>query len=509
MDFRQRLRRAGVHRARRGRRWRRRTRSDPRAQLQRVSADRARLRPLPDDAHRRAGRAAADESGDEVPTHRAAVARVARRARRGHSARRLRRACGGARAHLARHRSRRDRRNGARAQARIAGPSRGDLAAIDRRQERISNRDIEDSHADRKDRKHSHAERSRGTCGGDGSISKPQPCAPPTAQVPRLDARDDERSNSMQSLTLGSPEAEAALRELESRRSESNERALRVADETIAGVRAQGDAYVAAQITKFDGVTIAPNDIKIIPGELPVDPEIAAAIDTAIARVGSFHLDQLPKSYRWTSADTEVLHRVRPLRRVGIYVPGGRAVYVSTLIMGAVPARIAGVPDIIVATTAAAAERPELQYACRKLGIREIYRAGGASAIAAMALGTESIERVDKVVGPGNQYVPAAKARLIGEVGIDMTAGPTEPVVVADETSDPELVAADLAAQAEHGPDSAVVCVLLGDAKVPAVPEKQSLVLRARSIDDAIAVVNRIAPEHLSLITREPLRIAE
>src|SRR3954463_2393027 len=201
----------------------------------------------------------------------------------------------------------------------------------------------------------------------------------------------------MQSLTLGSPEAEAALRELEARRGESNERALRVADETIAGVRARGDAYVGEQIAKFDGVNLAPDDIKMVPNDLPVDREIAAAIDTAIARVAAFHLEQLPKTYRWTSGDTEVLHRVRPLRRVGIYVPGGRAVYVSTLIMGAVPARIAGVPQIVVATTAAAAERPELQYACRKLGVREIYRAGGASAIAAMALGTESLERVDKI----------------------------------------------------------------------------------------------------------------
>jgi len=204
-----------------------------------------------------------------------------------------------------------------------------------------------------------------------------------------------------------------------------------------------------------------------------------------------------------------VLHRVRALRRVGVYVPGGRAVYVSTLIMTAVPARIAGVPQIVVATTAAAAERAELQYACRKLGIREIYRSGGASAVAAMAIGTESLERVDKIVGPGNQYVTAAKARLIGEVGIDMTAGPTELVVIADETSDPELVAADLAAQAEHGPDSAVVCILLGDAKVPVVPENQSLVLRTNSITDAVAVVNRIAPEHLSIVARDAVAIAE
>ena len=282
---------------------------------------------------------------------------------------------------------------------------------------------------------------------------------------------------------------------------------FRVADEAIEGVRTRGDAFVREQIAKFDRLTIGA--ILIAPREVKIDPQMAEAIELAIERVEAFHKPQLPSGYTWSFEGTVVEHRVRPLRRVGIYVPGGRAVYLSTLIMTAVPARIAGVPQIVVATTAAAAERPELQYACRKLGIREIYRAGGASAIAAMALGTESLERVDKIVGPGNQYVTAAKARLIGVVGIDMTAGPTELVVVADDTADPELVAADLAAQAEHGPDSAVVCILLGDAKTPAVPEQQSLVLRTDSIDDAIKVVNRIAPEHLSIITRNPLAIAE
>ncbi len=313
----------------------------------------------------------------------------------------------------------------------------------------------------------------------------------------------------MNELLIGTPEAERALRELESRRSESNERALRVADDSIAGVRTRGDAFVAEQIERFDGFAIAPDGIKIIPADVPPDPEVGAAIDTAIARVASFHEEQLPKSYRWTSSDTEVQHRVRPLRRVGVYVPGGRAVYVSTLIMTAVPARIAGVPQIVVATTAAAAARPELQYACRKLGIHEIYRAGGASAIAALALGTESLERVDKIVGPGNQYVTAAKARLVGEVGIDMTAGPTELVTICDDSANLELVAADLAAQAEHGPDSAVVCILLGDSRAPQMPEQQSLVLRARSIADAIVVANRIAPEHLSIIARDAAEIAE
>ncbi len=205
--------------------------------------------------------------------------------------------------------------------------------------------------------------------------------------------------------TANTTEAEQALREIEARRSESNENALRVADAAIAGVRARGDAYVTEQIERFDKVTLAPGEILTTPRQVTIDPEMALAIDTAIERVDAFHRAQLPQSYSWTSNGTEVLHRVRPLRRVGVYVPGGRAVYISTLIMTAVPARIAGVAEIVVAPTEAAASRDELQYACNRLGVKAIYRSGGAAAIAALALGTETLARVDKIVGPGNQYV--------------------------------------------------------------------------------------------------------
>jgi histidinol dehydrogenase len=181
-------------------------------------------------------------------------------------------------------------------------------------------------------------------------------------------------------------------------------------------------------------------------------------------------------------------------------------VYLSTLIMTAVPAVIAGVQEIVVATTFAAAERDELHYVCNRLGIKEIYRSGGASAIAALALGTESIERVDKIVGPGNQYVTAAKARVTGLTGIDMLAGPTELVVIADETANVDFVAADLAAQAEHGPDSAVICIWIGRA----VDLKQATVnLIVETADDAIAIANRIAPEHASIQTRDAQQLAQ
>jgi histidinol dehydrogenase len=310
----------------------------------------------------------------------------------------------------------------------------------------------------------------------------------------------------MTTFRINTAEAEAALRRLEERRSENLSAALRVADEAIAGVRARGDRYVAEQIARFDQRTIAPEEIRIAPRMVTIDRTTAKAIDMAIARVERFHLEQLPPSYRWTIDGTEILHRVRPLRRAGIYVPGGRAVYVSTLIMGAVPARIAGVEEIAVATTAMAADRDELHYVCNRLGIREIYRSGGAAAIAAMALGTESLARVDKIAGPGNSYVTAAKMRLIGEVGIDMTAGPTELVVIADETADAALVQADLDAQQEHGPDSAVLCICIGSAPRPA---RATLTLLADSPEEAVSIANRIAPEHLSIQTRDAARIAE
>jgi histidinol dehydrogenase len=302
----------------------------------------------------------------------------------------------------------------------------------------------------------------------------------------------------MQVFKADSPEAEAALRAIETRRNASEAEALRVADDAIECVRVGGDTFVRQEIARFDGVAI--QDILIEPRDVSIAPQMAEAIDMAIARVDAFHRQQMPVGYSWSHDGTEVLHRVRPLRRVGVYVPGGRAVYLSTLIMTAVPARIAGVREIVAITTPAAADRNEFHYVCNRLGIREIYRCGGAAGVAAAALGTASLARVDKIVGPGNQYVTAAKARLVGAVGIDMTAGPTELVVIADETANPEFVAADLAAQAEHGPDSAVICIWVGR------PDKSvgaTLNLSAENIDEAIEIANRIAPEHVSIQTRD------
>ena len=277
--------------------------------------------------------------------------------------------------------------------------------------------------------------------------------------------------------------------------------ALAVADEMIAGVRASGDAYVSAQIARFDGVVLAPEEIAMAPRDVSIDAALRDAIDLAIARVDAFHRPQLPQSYRVGNLE----HRVRPLRRVGCYVPGGRAVYLSTLIMTAVPARIAGVREIVVATTPAAAARDELHYACARLGVSTIYRCGGAAGVAALALGTASLGRVDKIVGPGNAYVTAAKMRLVGEVGIDMTAGPTELVVIADDTANVAFVQADLDAQQEHGDDSIVTCISIG--KPLEVRATRTFVVASR--EEAIALANRIAPEHLSIQTRDARALAD
>ena len=339
-------------------------------------------------------------------------------------------------------------------------------------------------------------------------------------------------------LEIDSPQADDVLRKLEERRRDAAANAFRVADEAIAGVRARGDAFVAEQIAKYDGVDVEPGEIlwggsqwsagalagaksSLEAAALPrrragegagssTETGLQNAIDVAISRIEAFHRAQLPRGYVWTTGDTSIEHRVRPLRRVGIYVPGGRAVYLSTLIMCAVPARLAGVPEIVVATTPAAAARPELQSACALLGISAIYRAGGAAGVAALALGTGTLERVDKIVGPGNSYVTAAKTRLVGEVGIDMTAGPTELVIIADDSGEPSSIAADLMAQAEHGPDSAVILITPSAALAREVETAApGAYVFVGSIDAAVAFTNRIAPEHLSIQARNAADIAQ
>lgn len=289
-------------------------------------------------------------------------------------------------------------------------------------------------------------------------------------------------------------------------------------------VRIGGDRAVAGVVARFDRETIVPDELLVIPGSRSVAPALASAISVAAERIRRFHAPQLRRSYELRDGNSILRHDVVPLRRVGIYVPGGAATYISTLLMCAIPARIAGVEELVVVTTPRAARSAELQYVCTMTGITEIYRAGGAAGIAALAYGTESLRRVDKIVGPGNRWVAAAKQLVASVVGVDLIAGPSEIVVCADDSADPRVVAADLLAQAEHGEDSSPVCITtstsfaselqseiarrLGDAaSARAAVERNGAVILASSIDDAAAVINDIAPEHLEVQIREPDRL--
>ncbi|HET7595411.1 MAG TPA: histidinol dehydrogenase [Burkholderiales bacterium] len=307
-------------------------------------------------------------------------------------------------------------------------------------------------------------------------------------------------------------------------------------DETVAAiladVRARGDAALLEYTRRFDRIDIrSAAALEVPPSALDsalasLVPAQRDALETAAQRVRVFHEKQLLHSWRYTEADgTELGQRVTPLDRVGIYVPGGKAAYPSSVIMNAVPARVAGVGEIAMAVPTPGGERNALVLAAARLcGVDRVFAIGGAQAIAALAYGTETIAPVDKIVGPGNAYVAAAKRRVFGVVGIDMIAGPSEVVVVCDGKTDPAWIAMDLFAQAEHDeqaqsilltPDAAfldaVASSIARDIErmprrevIRAALARRGALIRVRDLDEACALVNRIAPEHLELSVAEP-----
>jgi len=304
---------------------------------------------------------------------------------------------------------------------------------------------------------------------------------------------------------------------------------LRAVDAILTDVRARGDAALLELTARFDGFTAAtPTELVITPDEFEmaerqVAPDVRAALAYAAERIERYHAVGAPKSWRLTDEHGSVLgQEVRPLDRVGIYAPGGRAAYPSTVLMTAVPARVAGVREIVLVTPPGPGGRvePAVLAAARLAGVTEGYRVGGAQAVAALAYGTATIRRVDKIVGPGNIYVALAKARVFGEVGIDMVAGPSEIVVVADAAADPAWVAGDMLAQAEHDPMARALCITDATELLPRVAaelerqlatlprreiaaralEANGALIRVASLDDAIELANRLAPEHLELM---------
>jgi len=259
-------------------------------------------------------------------------------------------------------------------------------------------------------------------------------------------------------------------------------------------------------------------------------PEALTALDRAAQRIEAYHRHQMPHDWRFGDEDgLELGQRWRPLAAVGIYVPGGRAAYPSSVLMNALPARVAGVGRVAMAVPSPdGALDPLVLAAARRAGIHEIYRVGGAQAVAALAWGTATIPRVDKIVGPGNAYVTAAKRLVFGRVGIDTIAGPSEILVVADRANDPAWIAADLLSQAEH--DETAQSILIADddgfidavliaidqqlARLPRAAiagaswERLGAVIRVAALDDAVALIDAIAPEHLELAIAEPEAMA-
>ena len=297
-------------------------------------------------------------------------------------------------------------------------------------------------------------------------------------------------------------------------------------------VRARGDAAVLEYTERFDRLKVARMaDLEISRRELEKARSRLGrvqrdALERAAVRIRRFHTRQRAKSWRFTEADGTTLgQRITPLERAGLYVPGGKAAYPSSVLMNALPAKVAGVGELVMAVPTPSGERNPLVLAAASIaGVDRVFTIGGAQAIAALAYGTQSIPQVDKIVGPGNAYVAAAKRRVFGTVGIDMIAGPSEILVICDGATDPVWIAMDLFSQAEHDP-SAQAILLSPDADfiervaksaeelLAGMPRKDVIaaslarrgaLIRTRSLEEACDIANRIAPEHLELSVAEP-----
>ena len=300
--------------------------------------------------------------------------------------------------------------------------------------------------------------------------------------------------------------------------------------EIIAQVRAKGDEALKRYTKEFDGVDITSVEVgqgAIDEGFRMADPMLVDILYRASERVAAFHQHQVRNSFLLNDEDGILMgQKIIPLERVGLYVPGGTAAYPSSVIMNCIPAKLAGVKEIVMVTPPGKDGKipPNILAAARICGVNRVFRVGGAQAIAALAYGTESVPRVDKIVGPGNQFVAEAKKQVFGKVGIDMVAGPSEILVIADGKCDPRIVAADLLSQAEHDKNASAVLVTDSEAMAVAVQaaiEEQLPKLRreeiarasidtngkiivADSLDTAVEIANEIAPEHLEVCVDQP-----
>ena len=303
-------------------------------------------------------------------------------------------------------------------------------------------------------------------------------------------------------------------------------------DEILDAVKKDKDKALFAYTEKFDGVTITPETIRVTPEEIEeayslVDQELIDVIRKALVNIRTYHEKQVRYSWFDSKPDGTLLgQKITALERVGVYVPGGKAVYPSSVLMNIVPAKVAGVDKIVMTTPPSKDGKvyPVTLVAAHEAGVDEIYKVGGAQAIAALAFGTESIKKVDKIVGPGNIFVALAKKSVFGHVSIDSIAGPSEILVLADETANPRYVAADLLSQAEHDELASAILVTTSmdlakkvseevDGFVKDLSRKEIIqksldsygyILVADSMQDAIDTANEIASEHLEIMTANP-----
>jgi histidinol dehydrogenase len=303
----------------------------------------------------------------------------------------------------------------------------------------------------------------------------------------------------------------------------------------IRDVRDRGDAALIYYTQQFDGVTLSASDLRISVDALhqsaaAADPFVRDCLREAIGNIRRFHEHQKEQSWEITpEPGVRLGQRIDPIARAGLYVPGGTAAYPSSVLMNVVPAQVAGVRRIIVATPPKTlSENPAVAAALVELEVTEVYAVGGAHAIAAMAYGTRSVPRVDKITGPGNKYVAAAKKLVFGTVGIDSIAGPSEVVIIADDSARGDYIAADLLAQAEHAEDASAVLITTSEdvareaaseieRQLVSLPRRAiveqslrafSLIVVVDSLEEACAIANELAPEHLELMTKDDDAVA-
>lgn len=307
--------------------------------------------------------------------------------------------------------------------------------------------------------------------------------------------------------------------------------------EILNHVREYGDKALFELTARFDKVRINPGDLKVVPKEIKeaykkIDKKFLATAKTAIKNITEYHKHQFRETKMYRRTDGTILsQRIRPFKRVGMYVPGGAAPLASSLLMCAIPAKVAGVPEMVLTTPPDSMGKinPYILVCADLAGIQEMYKVGGAQAIGALAYGTQTISKVDKIVGPGNSYVVEAKKQVFGLVDIDLLPGPSEILVIADDTAKPAWIAADLLSQAEHTGNERVFLFTPSKTLAAKVVEELSsqvnrlsrrqqagnslqsggAVILTRNLDECIELANRIAPEHLEIHTKNPRKVAD